>query len=315
MDLKNKKILFELDKNSRASYSQIARATKISQETVRYRVNLLNEQVIQRYLTILNATRLGFSFYQLMLKLQNVDQVKKNNIIDYLKESNKVAWIGDLEGNYDITFILYIRNQLELQEFMDELFNKYNKYIMKKNVSINLNAEFFNRDYLINKERVASKKVSYKSYKEVIELGEIDEKICKALCKDSRINSIELAKEIKVSSDTILQRLKKLRKEGVILGFNIILNQEKINQLHYKILLYLNNSGSEEKLLSSIRLNNRVIAIVKKLAEWDYEVDLEVENVNQLKEFTMSLSNEFSNVIRDYELLRIINMPKYTFYP
>jgi len=252
-----------------------------------------------------------------MLKLQNVNEESKNFIIDFLKNNNKIAWIGNLEGSYDIAFILYVKNQIELQSMINELFEKFSKVIMKKTISVNLYAEFFPRDYLINKERTKIKKAAYKPYEKSITLDEIDGKICYLLGMNSRISSIEMAKKINISSDAILQRLKRLKKEEIILGYNLVLNQEKINQTHYKILIFLNNISKEKEksLIMFSSINNRVIAIVKTLAEWDYEIDIEVENVNQLKEFTMNLTNHFSDIIKDYDLIRIVNMPKYTFYP
>ena len=318
MDIKDRKIVYELDKNSRISYSKIAKATNTSQETVRYRVNaLLNKGIIQKFLTILNTTKLGNSYYQIMLKLQNVNEEKKNKIIKFLNDHSKVAWMSTLEGTYDIAFILYVKNQIELQKFIEELYNKFIQYIMKKTVSVHLYAEFFTRDYLINKERIDTTKTSYASYERFIVLDKIDDKICSYLGKDSRISSVELSEKIGISPDAILQRLKKLKKEEIILGHTIVLNQEKINQLHYKILLSLNNLSKEkeQKLITFSRMNNRVIAIIKTLAEWDYEIDIEVENVHQIKRFTMELTNTFSDIVRDYTLLRIVNMPKYTFYP
>jgi Lrp/AsnC family leucine-responsive transcriptional regulator len=318
MNKKDRKILFELDKNSRSTYSQIAKATKISQETVRYRINsLLKEGVIQKFLTIINTTKLGNSYYQIMLKLQNVDEKKKENIILFLEKNSKVSWIGNLEGSYDLAFILYVENQIELQKFIQELYGKFSKFIMKKTLSINLYAEFFPRDYLIGKGRKIIQKSSYKSHEEFIKLNKIDSSICSLLGKDARISSVDIAKKIRLSADTVAQRIKKLKKDEIILGYSLVLNQEKINQSHYKILLHLNNISKEkeEKMISLIRTNNRVIALIKTLADWDYEIDLELENINQLKNFTMKLTNEFSDIIRDYETLRIINMPKYNFYP
>lgn len=318
MDNKDKKILYELDKDSRSSYSQIAKATRISQETVRYRINnLILEGVIQKFLTILNTSKLGNSFYQIMLKLQNIDKSKKEKIISFLSKNNHVAWIGNLEGIFDMAFIIYVKNQIELQKFVNELTEKFSKYIMKKTLSINTSAEFFPRDYLINKKRNNLEKSSYEMYEEIASLDKINTKICTLLGENSRISSVEIAEKLNLSPDSILNRLRSLKKGRIILGYTLVLNQEKLNQAHYKILLNLNNLSKEKeiKLLEFLRKNNRIIALIKSLAEWDYEVDIEVENFSQLKDFTMDLTTQFSEVIRNYDILRILNMPKYTFFP
>ena len=44
IDLLDKKILYELDQNSRQSLSQIAKKTKISQQVISYRLKLYKEK-------------------------------------------------------------------------------------------------------------------------------------------------------------------------------------------------------------------------------------------------------------------------------
>ena len=51
LDVKDRKILYELDKNSRQSYSSLAKKVGLSQEAVRYMVNkLIENKVILKFL-------------------------------------------------------------------------------------------------------------------------------------------------------------------------------------------------------------------------------------------------------------------------
>jgi len=322
MDKKDRRILYELDKNSRATFQQIGKATGLAPETVRYRINTYQkEQTIKYFLTVIDAAKLGYSYYDIYIKLQNVDEKKKSEFITYFKESPEVTWIANIEGVYDLAMIIMVRNQLELQSLMEEVSQKFSALIMKKSIAINLRGEFLRRDYLTGKQReeLGKKKtvLEYSALKETKEIDETDEKICRLIAKDSRISSVEIAKEIGISADTVVLRLRKMQESRIISGYSIILNNEKINQIHFKLVLFLNNISEEKtrKLLSFIRMNNKVIAIIKTLAEWDYEIDLELESINQLKEFTMALTNQFSDIIRDYSTIRILDMPKYNFYP
>ena len=59
LDLLDKKILFELDLNSRQSNQEIARKVRSSKEVVSYRIKKLEEnKVIFKYLTILDPAKL-----------------------------------------------------------------------------------------------------------------------------------------------------------------------------------------------------------------------------------------------------------------
>jgi DNA-binding Lrp family transcriptional regulator len=315
MDLIDKKMLYELDKDSRMSFIKLAKILRISPERTRYRFNTLKDKGIIKYcLATVNSAALGYLVFELFIKLQNVNQTIKDSMIKELSKSSKVAWLGDFEGNFDLGIIFLTENQLDLYELILDFDNKYSQYIMKKSLSINLEGEFLKRDYLISNERKEIKSQTYKHNKKLIKIDSLYSELCRLIAKDSRITALEMSKILNVSVDTIITRLRNLEK-NVITGYNIVIDNSKINQMHYKILIYLNDKSSKDKFVSYCKMNNRIISIVKTLAEWDYEIDIEVENVMQLKSFTMDLTRLFSKNIRDYDILRVVDMPKYTLYP
>ena len=57
-------------------------------------------------------------------------------------------------------------------------------------------------------------------------MDEIDEKILKSLLVDGRLSARKLSLKLGVSTVTILSRIKKLRKSGVIVGYSVRLNHE-----------------------------------------------------------------------------------------
>jgi DNA-binding Lrp family transcriptional regulator len=317
LDYKDKLLLHSLDSNARLSYSQLAKKTRLSQETVRYRINNLSKKgIIKKYLTLINLSKLGFSVYEVMLKLQNMNEQKKKTIIDYLIKNPFVNWVANLEGNYDIAFIFSVKNQMELNNLMNELHKLFGNTIIKKDLSVLISSQFLSRDYLINKPRKTINEPAYSPTQKTLELEDKDKILCSELSKDGGTSYVDLSKEMHISADAVVNRLKKLKDNLVIGGSTIILDNNKIGQLHYKLLLFINDftESNVNGLINTIKQNNRVIAIVKTLAQWDYEVDLEVENVDQLKEFTMELTSKFSQLIRDYIIIRVIDMPKYSLY-
>jgi DNA-binding Lrp family transcriptional regulator len=61
-----------------------------------------------------------------------------------------------------------------------------------------------------------------------MELNEIDAKILKALLEDARFSSRQIAKNVGVSVGTVLSRIKKMEDEGLIKGYSVILDQERL---------------------------------------------------------------------------------------
>jgi DNA-binding Lrp family transcriptional regulator len=67
-------------------------------------------------------------------------------------------------------------------------------------------------------------------YKEQLnmELNETDKKILQGLLDDARFSSRQIAKNVGVSVGTVLSRIKKMEGEGLIKGYSVILNHEKL---------------------------------------------------------------------------------------
>jgi DNA-binding Lrp family transcriptional regulator len=62
----------------------------------------------------------------------------------------------------------------------------------------------------------------------VMELSETDKKILKNLLDDARFSSRQIAKNVGVSVGTVLSRIKKMEDVGLIKGYSVILDHEKL---------------------------------------------------------------------------------------
>jgi DNA-binding Lrp family transcriptional regulator len=67
-------------------------------------------------------------------------------------------------------------------------------------------------------------------YKEQImmELNETDAKILQGLLEDARFSSRQIAKKVGVSVGTVLARIKKMEREGIIKNYSALLDHEKL---------------------------------------------------------------------------------------
>ena len=65
LDLKDRKILYELDINARRSDSEIAKKVGLGRDVVRYRIQRLQrEGYINYFMTLLNTMKLGYDWYR-----------------------------------------------------------------------------------------------------------------------------------------------------------------------------------------------------------------------------------------------------------
>src|SRR3989338_8609048 len=94
VDLKDRKILFELEQDSRQSLSKIAKKVSLKKETVFHRIKSLeNRGIIKYYLTEINTYKLGYLYYPMLLRFQNTTPHIEKEIIQYLLNSPYIAWL------------------------------------------------------------------------------------------------------------------------------------------------------------------------------------------------------------------------------
>src|SRR3989344_4151660 len=110
LDLLDKHILFELDKNSRIPTSLLAKKLERSRETIVYRINnLMKKGVIKKFRTVINPAKLGYSLYRVYAQLENNTE-KKEELLKNLKASDHIYWLGLCDGVWDIIFVFFTRN-------------------------------------------------------------------------------------------------------------------------------------------------------------------------------------------------------------
>ncbi len=61
-----------------------------------------------------------------------------------------------------------------------------------------------------------------------MELDDTDVKIIKNLVSDARLSSRQIAKKSNVSIGTVLTRIKRMEKEGIVKGYSALIDHEKI---------------------------------------------------------------------------------------
>lgn len=77
-------------------------------------------------------------------------------------------------------------------------------------------------------------------------LDDTDVKIVKALTLDARLSSRQIAKQCGVSIGTVLSRIKKMEKKGIIKGYSAVLDHEKLG---YELTVVSEITVSKGRLL------------------------------------------------------------------
>ena len=120
LDTKDLAILRVLDKDVRASYSEIGRKTRLSKEVVQYRIKKLeDEKIITGYWAIINQRYA--SVYKVLIKNRSLSGEKKQEFIQFASKHKIVSWFAETEGNWDFIMTITSRTDEDFIEFFKEL--------------------------------------------------------------------------------------------------------------------------------------------------------------------------------------------------
>ena len=111
IDLKDRKILFELDHNARISISEISKKIKLTKGGVVYRLKKLEESgVIKNYYTVIDTFKIGYICLRYLIKLQYATIKTKEIIKAYFAKYPNTWYIAEPEGKYDLLITIWGKN-------------------------------------------------------------------------------------------------------------------------------------------------------------------------------------------------------------
>ncbi|MBN2101687.1 MAG: AsnC family transcriptional regulator [Candidatus Aenigmarchaeota archaeon] len=323
LDLRDKRIIYELDTNSRKSLSDISKKLGMSKQVVAYRVQrLLDNNIIQKFLMVIDVAKLGYTPYKILLRLRNVNREKESEIVEFLRNHPFVEWLSSTDGNFDMNFNILAESALHLYNQLKDLEARFGDYIAEMDTNVMVLASFYPRDYMIQEKRQqrvfkAENPVTFGSKPETFLLDETDKSILSILASDARTTTTEISEKLKISRNTVKSRIKQMEKSNVIQGYTIVLNNEKLEQMHYKILITLHHLSKEraESLDWFIARHPNIWFSNKSIGNFDIEANIEVKNAAQFREIILEFKEKFSDIITNYNVLQMYRINKFHFYP
>jgi DNA-binding Lrp family transcriptional regulator len=313
VDLKDKKILYELSKDSRQPISQIAKKVDLSKAAVIYRMNNMEkEKIIQKYITVVNLRKFNYRTHIIMLEFKKFDIETEKYALNFLKEFPYSIWVASSSGRWDILIDIISRDVEQFDEILTTLLNGLGANIKNYEVLENIKEFYYNHKYLTKGSITESNKklVSYTPDK-------IDYRILKEISQNSRKSSTKIADKLKISHDTISYRIKKLKKSGYIEQFTILIDFSKLDLSFYYLFLQFGNMNkqAENQIVTFLKSCSEVLFLAKDIGKYNFNVDIIVENPTQIRNFLIKIRELFGDIMESKETLLIFEQVKNDYFP
>ncbi|MBR9677050.1 Lrp/AsnC family transcriptional regulator [Candidatus Woesearchaeota archaeon] len=140
-----------------------------------------------------------------------------------------------------------------------------------------------------------------------------DKKILKALTQDGRMSISQLAKTTGLQRDSIARRLKKLKKEKVILNIIPIIDPVSLGYPNIASLLIRVKAGedSKKKFQQKMVANEFVTYISKLIGKYDFYCSFIYEDTHHLNSIVKEIKSYIPDFIDELELFNVVEEPKY----
>ncbi len=120
-------------------------------------------------------------------------------------------------------------------------------------------------------------------------LDEIDRKIIRVLEKDARTSLRKISELVDVSLGTVSNRVKKMERNGVIMGYSVILNPDEIGwELNVVIGLRI-QKGRLIEIQEKIAKDSRVHGVYDVTGDFDSMVIARAKNRNDLDDLSKNV--------------------------
>lgn len=318
LDLIDRRILAELDKDARISYSELGKKIRVAKETVKYRISQLEKRgIIQEYYTVLNLSKLGFVMYRPYFRLQNTTPKIEKEITEYLTTHKKVAIFFTTNGPYHIVLAVWAHDLWSFEQFWTDFKKKFSRYISEQHLSQISEYLEFTRPYLLPNQTDYFEKGVFTtvSKTEKEELDETDYKLLKFISNNAKASLVEISKKLRVSIVTARQHMKKLIDKQVILGFRATININALGIEYYKVDMWLSRFDNYDKINSFIRALPNVAYTERTVITSDVEFDLEVSGFEEFVRTMYEIRERFPDDIKDYRYYSRIAAKKVSYAP
>ena len=164
LDIKDKKILYQLDIDSRQSFAQIGRKVGLSKNTIAYRMNKLEESsIITDYYTVINPHKLGFMTPRFHFTYQYATPAIKEEIIKYFTCHPKTMIVASTKGIFDLSVMFCMKNIKDLYSIWKDIQLKYSYYFQYQVFSFWIGEVRYKPSYLITNDCISTNRIKLRN--------------------------------------------------------------------------------------------------------------------------------------------------------
>ena len=314
LDRLDRRILFELDCNSRRSLSELSRKVRLGRDLVSYRLQRLKSAgVLKKCTAMINPYKLGLTVYKTYLKLES-NRERAKEFLTYLDGHKRTLWLAECYGKWDVVWCVLANNPKEVYDLQDRLFSDFQDLIAGYNVYTLVNYWWFPKKYLVGDADVEAPgwgfhtpAFTFGTTPAEHALDEVEYGIVKLLSEDAQMSVVEIAERLNTTPSVVKYRTEKLEELGVIAGYRVDIDRAALGMTQFKVQVAPRDfdAAKEERFHEYCRTHPRISAYLQQLGDCKIEFEVEARNYEDFSSVFDEVREQFAGYIRTMEYMMI----------
>jgi len=283
----NEKILRTLLKESRTTFTEIAKECKISINSVRKRYkHLWKAGIINGAIMQVDPDSLGYTCIATIWTATVIED--EGRVIEFLRSKPYCcAVFRNIFARANVAAIVSLHKFEELSKTIRDIeanpnIKHTNAFIWSKTSGIDYSENLMLTPSISKTKNEADPKPS-KTNLEKVKLDKIDRQIAKILSKNSRVSLTKIAQKLDISTKNVTQRYKKLRRT-VLASSAITVSLEKLgyNAMLLLLMKVVKRSKTSETVAELLQIPNLIIVLEYVGGEYDLFVNIALRDYDDL---------------------------------
>ena len=312
----DKKILYELDRDGRANYSEIAKAIGTSPQVVKYHYErLMDYRAIKNFWAFIDYDKAGYSFFWgYWIKFSGQTKNEEEGMYKKFKENKYIPIVMRCDGYADAMLGIIAKDVFHHNQILEEVFNDYGQFIAMSEIVVGLGFIKFPRSYLIGEENTKGVFHASGGVTEAVKLSELDRKIMSLLQTDGRLELTRIAKILNVTPALIHRGYKKLSEAGVISKMTFTPDYGQLGFKLFRVLFKIKQFNKEriDALYKFCAINQNIINYVKVMGNWQLMLDIEISGQDELRALLRRIKHDFNDIIFQIEVNEVYKIDKFS---
>jgi len=282
IDNVNAIILKELLKDGRKSFTEIAKKCNTSKDVIAKRYKKMENKGIIVGTTIQNSPACYGGHFIVAIDI-DVEPKREEQVLPLAYKIPKVVQVFCTGHNQSLSILVVLRKMEELELIKHSI--KGLPFLLRMDIRVWMGIQNIPENLSILKEDKVDKEGNEKGVaiqkNDEAKIDEIDKAIIEKLSVYGRMPFKKIAEELKVSTDTIIRRYEKLRRNGDLK----VVAQINPTKIGYHAFVIFNIAFSQENLpetiIQALSKIPDINIIVKTSGSFDYMISLLIRDIQQ----------------------------------